>query len=105
MYLLLTAAAAALFAAGGVLMKLSDGLARPLPAILVYVCFGAAATLQARAMRTAELGAAYLLVLGLEAVLAFLFGACFFREGVSALRLTGVAAVVVGIVLLHAGEP
>jgi small multidrug resistance pump/quaternary ammonium compound-resistance protein SugE len=102
MYLLLTIGAALTFALGGVCMKSSEGMTRPVPTLLLYLCFAAGATLQTLALRGSELGAGYLFVLGLEAVLAFGFGLCFFAESCSCPKLLGVAAVVVGVILLHA---
>jgi multidrug transporter EmrE-like cation transporter len=104
MYLLWVTAAAFAFTLGGVCMKSSAGMTRPVPTVLLYLLFAAGATFQALALRRADLGAAYLFVLGLEAVLAFALGALFFAEAVSPWKLLGVAAIVAGVVLLHAGE-
>jgi multidrug transporter EmrE-like cation transporter len=84
-------------------MKLSVGLTRPWPSVLVFVCFVAGATLQTLAMRRADLSAAYVLVLGLEAALSFGFGLLFFRESASPAKLLGIALIVVGILLLRRG--
>jgi small multidrug resistance pump/quaternary ammonium compound-resistance protein SugE len=104
MYLLWATAAAFTFTLGGVCMKSSAGMTRPVPTVLLYLLFAAGATFQALALRRADLGVAYLFVLGLEAVLAFGLGALFFAEAVSPWKLLGVAAIVAGVVLLHAGE-
>ncbi|HLK60389.1 MAG TPA: SMR family transporter [Chthonomonadaceae bacterium] len=101
MSLLLNTAAALSYVIGGVFMKLSTGLSRPGPSLMVFLCFCTGAGLQAFAMRKAEMGVAYILVLGLEAVLAFTVGAVFFREDRSLWKLLGVGLVVVGILLLH----
>jgi multidrug transporter EmrE-like cation transporter len=104
MYVVLTFGAAAAFTVGGIFMKLSEGMNRLGPTLLLYLCFAAGASLQTLALRKAELGVAYVCVLGLEAVLAFLFGVLFFREAYTAVKITGIAVVVAGIVLLHLGE-
>ena len=54
-------------------------------------------------MKYAELGVAYVFVLGLEAVLAFCFGALFFGESVSVAKLLGVVLIIGGFALLHVG--
>jgi multidrug transporter EmrE-like cation transporter len=54
-------------------------------------------------MKYADLGVAYVFVLGLEAVLAFAFGALFFGESVSIAKLLGVALIIGGFALLHVG--
>ena len=68
MNVLLPVAAAAAFAFGGVCMKYSEGLTRPVPSALLFVLFCAGAAAQTLAMRHAEMGATYILVLGLESV-------------------------------------
>ena len=104
MYFLLASLAALSFTVGGIFMKQSDGLKRLAPSLWLYLFFGAGASLQAIAMRKAELGVTYILVLGLESILAFAFGVLLFKEGFSALKLGGVALIVLGILLLHRAE-
>ncbi len=94
--------AALCYASGGVCMKLSQGLSRPLPALALFACFGLGASMQAVALRRADLGTAYVLVLGLEAALAFAAGVLFFHEDVTLPKLLGCALVVAGILLLRA---
>lgn len=104
MYLALTIGAALAYTVGAICMKLSEGMARLGPTLLVYLLFATGATFQIVAMRRSSLGVAYLLVLGLEALLAFGFGVYIFRESPSATKLVGVAAVLGGILLLHSGD-
>ena len=94
MYLLWTAAAALAFTAGGVCMKASAGMSRPVPAALLYLFFAAGATFQALAMRRADLGVAYLFVLGLEAVFAFACGLLFFAETASWWKVAGLQNII-----------
>lgn len=104
MYSVYVFAAALLFTAGGVAMKASAGMTRLAPTVLFLVLFAAGAACQALALRNAELGIAYVAVLGLETVLAAALGVLIFSERVSAPKCLGVIAVTVGIVLLHLGE-
>jgi multidrug transporter EmrE-like cation transporter len=104
MYIVWVLAAAILFTAGGVAMKASAGMTRLTPTLLFFLFFAVGATFQALALRHAELGVAYVVVLGLEAVLAVALGILIFSEQLSALKCGGVFAVVLGIVLLHLGE-
>jgi multidrug transporter EmrE-like cation transporter len=62
--------AAIMYVSGGAFMKYSQGLTRALPTVGLTVLFSAGALIQARAMRHEELGTSYILVLGLEALLA-----------------------------------
>jgi len=105
MYIVWVLAAAILFTAGGVSMKASAGMTRLTPTLLFFLFFAAGAAFQALALRHAELGVAYIVVLGLEAVLAVGFGIVLFSEQLSVFKCLGVAAVVLGITLLHLGEP
>ncbi len=101
--LILSLVAALLFTFGGVFMKLSNGFARLSPGFAALALFVAGATAQTYALRYGELGVAYVFVLGLEAILAFTFGAVFFGESVTLAKLCGVALIVGGFALLHAG--
>jgi multidrug transporter EmrE-like cation transporter len=104
MYPSMAIGAALAYTVGGVCMNLSQGMTRIGPTLLVYLLFAGGATLQILAMRRSSLGVAYLLVLGLESLLAFSFGVLFFRESLSVAKLTGLAAITAGIVLLHLGD-
>jgi multidrug transporter EmrE-like cation transporter len=93
--------AAALYVAGGVFMKQSAGLTRWLPAVALVVFFGAGALVQAWAMKQEALGSSYVVVLGLEALLAVFAGYLLFAEQMTAKMICGVVLVVFGIVLLR----
>lgn len=93
--------AAAFYVAGGVFMKHSAGLTRSLPAVALVVSFAAGALIQAWAMKQEALGSSYVVVLGLEALLAVIAGYFLFAEQINARMLGGVALVVGGIILLR----
>ena len=101
--LLLSLAAALCYVTGGGLMKVSDGFARMAPGVAALALFCVGAIAQTFAMKHAEMGVAYVFILGLEAVLAFAIGAFFFNESVSIAKLLGVALIVAGFALLHVG--
>jgi small multidrug resistance pump len=103
MSLSIAIAAALVYTIGGVFMKLSQGLTVLGPTLMVYVCFLAGATLQILLLNGTELGVNYIFVLGLEAVLAALFGIYYFQEKLSLTHLSGMVLVVVGIALLRTG--
>jgi small multidrug resistance pump/quaternary ammonium compound-resistance protein SugE len=94
-------AAAAFFTVGGIFMKLSQGLSYLTPSLLVYFFFCAGASLQTLAMRNSDLGVTYIFVLGVEAILALLFGVLFFKENYSFLKLLGISLIVTGIIFLR----
>ncbi len=101
MDLLLSTLAAAAYTIGGVFMRRAEGFAHPRPAMLVFACFSAGAALQTLAMKRSALSVNYILVLGLEAALAVLFGTAWLRETLSARRLTGLALILAGAVTLQ----
>lgn len=99
--LLLLVGASLAFTVGGIFMKYAEGLTKPAPSALVFLLFALGAALQTVAMRNAEMASSYIFVLGLESVLAFLFGVVLFREPATFERILAVALVSSGIVLLH----
>jgi multidrug transporter EmrE-like cation transporter len=100
MFTMFVCGAALSFAVGGYFMKLSHGLSRVGPAALVYICFGLGASLQTLAMRDEQMTVTYVIVLGLEAVAAYLIGALLLDEITTPAKLGGIALVVAGMVLL-----
>lgn len=101
MPLVLLVIAALLFAAGGLCMKLSVGLTKLWPAVLVFVFFSAGAACQAIAMKRTDMGVAYVLVLGLEAVVAYAISVFALQERGSLARTAAVALIVAGMALLE----
>jgi len=83
-------------------MKYSAGLTRITPSVLVFVLFCAGAAAQSLAMRRSEMSATYILVLGLESMLAFGLGVAVFSEPATPLRILAVVLVTVGALLLRA---
>ena len=93
--------AAAAFTSGGLLMKPAHGMTRVGPTLAVLALFLLGAVLNARVvMLSGEVGPAYVLVLGIETVLAFGLGVILLGERASALRLGAVGLVLVGSILL-----
>lgn len=93
--------AAIMYVSGGALMKYSQGLTQALPTLGLTALFSAGALIQARAMRYEELGTSYIVVLGLEALLAITMGSLLFGEQISPRAAAGIALVVIGIVVLR----
>lgn len=104
LYLGMTVAAALAFTVGGIFMKLSQGFSQPLPSLAMLGLFGLGAALLTLSIDArGELGPAYLVVLGLEAVLAFAFGAMLFGEQPNLPRVLGLALLILGMVLIEGG--
>jgi multidrug transporter EmrE-like cation transporter len=95
------ALASIVYAAGGLCMKLSQGLTRPLPTVALFALFMLGASLQTLGMRRADLAVAYIVVLGLEAVAAVAISIVVLGETCSLSRLGAVALVIAGIAWLR----
>lgn len=81
-------------------LKLSEGFTRPVPAIVTAVAAGASFWFLARAMQTIPMGTAYAIWVGIGAVGVAILGMIWFAEPVNAMRIAGVALIVLGIVAL-----
>jgi small multidrug resistance pump/quaternary ammonium compound-resistance protein SugE len=101
MSMVLLACASLLYAVGGLFMKQSDGVTRLLPSLAFFGLFVAGAALQALGMRRAEMGVAYVLVLGIEAVAAVVLSIVVLNESYSASRVAAITLVLAGIVWLR----
>jgi multidrug transporter EmrE-like cation transporter len=99
--IVLYSVAAALYVVGGAFMKYSQGLTRLIPSVALVVVFCAGALIQAWAMKQEALGPSYVVVLGLEALLAVVAGNFIFAEQVTVKTICGVTLVVLGIAVLR----
>jgi small multidrug resistance pump len=93
--------AALFFTVGGVFMKLSEGLTKFWPTVIVFALFLIGAALQTLAMKREDLAVTYLWVVGLESILAFVFGVLVFSESCTPVRIAGVLLITGGIVSLR----
>lgn len=89
------------YAVGGLCMKLSMGLSKPLPTAMLFALFLIGATLQTLGMRREDLGVAYIMVLGLEAVAALALSVFALEEACPPSRLIAVGLIIGGIVWLR----
>lgn len=87
--------------AGTTCMKLSQGLTKPGPSVLVFVFYGLSLSALTFALKRIDLGVAYAIWSGLGTALIALIGILWFREPVTALRLTSMGLVVLGVVGLN----
>jgi small multidrug resistance pump/quaternary ammonium compound-resistance protein SugE len=93
--------AAACFTGGGLLMKPAAGLSHIWPSVGVFVLFVVGAALLAVAVhRHGEVGPTYLVVVGLETVLAFTLGVAVYHEQLNSTRVVAVMLVLSGTVML-----
>jgi multidrug transporter EmrE-like cation transporter len=69
--------------------------------MIVFALFAAGAALQTPAMKREDLAVTYLVVVGIESVLAFLFGVLLFSESCTPARVAGVLLIAGGIISLR----
>lgn len=86
-------------------MKLSEGLTRMLPTLLIVVCYAASFALLTLALRGISLGLAYAIWAGLGTALTVAVGVIFFKEPMSLAKLISVAFIIVGVVGLKFSQP
>jgi multidrug transporter EmrE-like cation transporter len=103
-FTMLTGLAALSFSIGGYFMKLSAGLTQLRPTVMMFAFFSIGAVLQTVAMRNEQMAITYIVVLGFEAITALGLSLFLLHESASLSKLTGVALVVAGIVLLRSGR-
>ena len=72
--------------------------------MIVFVLFATGAALQTLAMKQEDLAVTYLVVVGLEAILAFLFGVLVFSESYTPVPLFGVLLIALGIISLRSAS-
>jgi len=90
-------AASCAFSVGGALMKASNGFNRLLPSLLVGVLFVVGAALMAKAVTHDRLSTAFVMGLGVEAVVSVGIGATLLGERMQLSQWTGIALIVIGV--------
>jgi multidrug transporter EmrE-like cation transporter len=91
--------ASCLFASGGALMKVSNGFTRMWPGAGVIVLFCLGAFLVARVLRSEGLSTAWIVGLGIEAVVSVMLGMVLFSEQFANFQIAGMVLVLGGTVL------
>ncbi len=99
--ILLSLGAALSFTIGGIFMEWSDGLSRFWPSLAIYGLFFAGASFQTLAIKNTSMGATYVLVVGLEAMLAMALSVFILKENHSMLNLGGVVLIIIGVIFLR----
>jgi multidrug transporter EmrE-like cation transporter len=104
MYAYFVILAALMFSSGGYFMKLSEGMTRIAPTVVFLLLFLLGAVMQTFAMHKTQLSVTYILVLGIEAVTAFLLGIFMLGENTTPFKLGGTALILCGIIALRLSE-
>lgn len=81
-------------------LKQSEGLHRPLPAVVALAGYAVAFACLAQALRVIPLGVAYAIWSGVGIASLAVIGAIVYREVLSPVQVLGLVAVVTGVILL-----
>ncbi|MGM0877864.1 MAG: DMT family transporter [Bacillota bacterium] len=84
--------------AGTISMKMSEGLTRPLPTIMIFVCYGICFSIFSLVVKKIDLGLAYAIWSGSGTVTICIIGIIFFHETVNILKVVSVFLVVLGLI-------
>jgi len=85
------------FSVGGALMKSSNGFNRLAPSIMVGALFVVGAALMAKAVTHDRLSTAFVMGLGVEAIVSVGIGAMVLGERMHLSQWTGVALILIGV--------
>lgn len=85
-------------------LKESDGLSRPLAAIVSLVGYIVAFACLAQALRSIPLGVAYAIWSGVGIASLTLIGAVVYRQALSPMQVLGVLAIMGGVIVLFTGK-
>ena len=91
-------AAITLEVCGTVCMKLSDGLEKLVPSLLVYVFYIASFYFLATAIKHIDVGVAYAIWAGTGTALIAIIGVAYFKEPLTAAKVICTLLVIVGVV-------
>ena len=89
--------------AGTSLLKLSEGLTRPWPTVLLLLAYGCAIALVAKVVMVIPLGITYALWSGIGTLAVVLVGALAYRQFLSTSQMMGVALIAAGVVIVNLG--
>jgi small multidrug resistance pump len=90
---------------GTTCLKMSQGFARLVPSVLLFLFYGLCFLVLAYVMRKIDLGVAYAIWSGLGIVLTTAVGYLYLGETVSVTRLACVALILIGVVGLDLTTP
>lgn len=86
---------------GTTMMKVSQGLTRLMPSVLMFMMYAISFVFMALALKKIEVSTAYAIWSGVGTALIATIGIVAFRESVSIPKLAGVMLIIAGVVLLN----
>jgi small multidrug resistance pump len=98
------AAAIVLEVAGTTCMKLSQGFARMIPSILIFVFYGLSFTVLTLALKKIDVSIAYAIWSGIGTALITVIGIIYFKEPVTLLKIVSIIFIIAGVIGLNLNE-
>lgn len=86
---------------GTTCMKLSQGLTRLVPSLLLFAFYGLSFAAMTLALKRIEVGVAYAIWSGLGTAMIAAIGILWFKESASALKTVSLALIVIGVIGLN----
>jgi small multidrug resistance pump len=86
---------------GTTMMKVSQGLTRLIPSIVMFLMYGVSFVFMALALKKIEVSTAYAIWSGLGTAVIAAIGIFWFRESFNIPKLVGLAFIIAGVVLLN----
>jgi small multidrug resistance pump len=86
-------------------LKLSAGMSRPLPTLVVLAAYGCSMLLLSRVVQTIPLGITYALWSGIGIVAIVLVGVLAYRQIPSGGQLVGIALITAGVAVVNLAGP
>jgi small multidrug resistance pump len=91
--------------AGTISMKLSQGFAKLIPSLLIFICYGLSFALLTLILKTMEVSTVYAMWSGLGTSLVAVIGVVYFKEAMHTPKALGIGLVVLGIILINIHNP
>jgi small multidrug resistance pump len=86
---------------GTVFMKLSNGLTRLVPSILIWVCYIPSFLMLSLALRKIDVGIAYAIWSGVGTATIAIIGILFFQEPLNWVKVVSLGLIIMGVIGLN----
>lgn len=87
--------------AGTTSMKLSDGMHKIFPTIMIFVFYGLTFSIMPFIMKKLEMGTVYAVWAGIGTVFVTIIGIVFFKESYSIFKILSILLICLGVIGLH----
>ena len=85
-------------------LRLSEGMTRPLPTLLVFSAYALAMALLSKVVLSIPLGITYALWSGIGTVVIVLVGRLAYNQLLAPTQLLGIALITTGVILVNLGQ-